>query len=490
MMKYLFFVSALSFTYFTVSGQSIFDAVRYSQMEIVGTARTVGVGGGIGALGADFSVLSNNPAGLASYRRSEFVFSPTWYSNRIEAKLQGDDSNFAAESEKNKFSLNTLGFVFASRPMASDWKVAAFGIGFNNLANFNRRVYYEGVSNGSITDRWLEMAQGLSPSELDNFEAGLAYDAEAIYTDANDETLYYSDFESNEPVRKSQLIRQKGSLNELVLSFAGNYDEKLMMGLTLGVPIVDYEEVKTYNESDPNNANPIFEQLKFTERVKTVGAGVNLKLGLIYRMNQMVRLGVALHTPSGFALDDSFSTSLEYTYQFNGVNQGSASSPEGSFEYRLRTPWRFIGSMGLLFDKVGFLSAEVEWLDYTSAQFNFNQTSNSDDLEYEQELNDQIERQLGSSLNVRLGGEFAWKILRLRAGYGLMGSPYIDDDDYQTFFSAGAGVREERFFVDLAYRHTSNRGIYSPYLTSTAPQQTVIIDEAKGMFLLTFGVKF
>ena len=236
MKKFLIITAFFSFFLTVANSQSLFDALRYSQLEVGGTARTIGVGGGIGALGADFSVLSTNPAGMAAYRRSEFVFTPTWYSSQTEAQLRGDASNFAINSEKTNFNLNALGIVFASRPMASDWKVTAFGIGFNKLANFKQRTFFEGVSEGSITDRWLELAQGYTPSELDDFEAGLAYDAEAIYTDADDETLYYSDFDENEPVRKSQLIRQKGSINELVFSFAGNYDEKLMMGLTTNCP--------------------------------------------------------------------------------------------------------------------------------------------------------------------------------------------------------------------------------------------------------------
>ncbi len=490
MKKFLLFSTLLSFLLNTANTQSLFDALRYSQFEVEGSARTVGVGGGIGALGADFSVLSTNPAGMATYRRSEFVFTPSWFSAQTDARLRGEESNFSIKSEKTNFNLNALGVVFASRPIASDWKVTAFGIGFNKLANFNQRTFFEGVSEGSITDRWLELAQGLTPSELDDFEAGLAYDGEAIYNGIDDETSYYSDFDEKELVRKSQLIRQKGSINELVFSFAGNYDEKLMLGMTLGVPILDYEEVKTYRETDPDNNNPVFDELEFTERLRTTGAGINLKMGLIYRFNNMVRMGVALHTPTGFALDDSYSTSLDYSYNFNGQNQVSANSPEGSFEYRLRTPWRFIGSLGLLFDKMGFLTAEVEWLDYTSAQFNFNQTNNIDDLKYEQELNDQIERELGTAVNVRLGGEFAWNILRLRAGYGIMGSPYIDDNDYQSAISVGAGLREKNFFIDLAYRYSSATGTYSPYLTSSAPEQIIDIDESKGKFMLTFGVKF
>ena len=71
----------------TLRAQSLYDAIRYSDLEVGGTARTVGVGGAIGALGADFSVLSTNPAGLATYRRAEFVFTPTWELTTVDARL-------------------------------------------------------------------------------------------------------------------------------------------------------------------------------------------------------------------------------------------------------------------------------------------------------------------------------------------------------------------------------------------------------------------
>lgn len=469
--------------------QSIYDAIRYSTLDPQGTARAAGVGGALGAFGTEFTTLSTNPAGMAWYRRSELVISPTWSSVKVRSRLEEDAANVELKSEKTHFGLNAVGAVFVSRPLASDWKVTAFGIGLNRLANFNRRAFFEGTSPGSITDRWLELAQGLTPSELDDFEAGLAYEAEAIYNPTS-ETEYVSDFEPNEPVTKSQLIRQKGGINELVFSFAGNYDEKLMLGLTLGVPILEYEEVKTYKEEDPADNNPIFNSLAFTERLRTTGAGINLKLGMIYRINQMVRVGLAMHTPTGWNLDDSYSTQIDYSYTLNGINSQSKRSPEGSFEYRLRSPWRVIGSMGLLFDKMGFVSADIEWVDYTGAEFNFNKTNNVEDLEYEQELNDQIERQLGSAVNLRLGGEFAWEILRLRAGYALMASPFADDGDYSSTYSLGAGVRDKKFFFDIAFRFSNSDSVYEPYFTSNAPRQLVRQREFASQLMLTFGLKF
>jgi len=48
--------------------QSEVDAIRYSQENIGSTARSFAVGGAFGAVGADPSCASINPAGMAKYR--------------------------------------------------------------------------------------------------------------------------------------------------------------------------------------------------------------------------------------------------------------------------------------------------------------------------------------------------------------------------------------------------------------------------------------
>jgi hypothetical protein len=488
-MRYFISLAFLCLTFNFSLAQNISDAVRYSVLEVGGTARTVGIGGAIGALGADFSVLSTNPAGLAAYRRSEFVFTPAWLRTSVDSRLDG--AGTPREREKTNFNFNNLGIVFATRPLDSHWRTSVFGIGFNRLANFHQQIFFEGVSEGSITDRWLELANGLESDELDGFEAGLAFDGEAIFPNPDVARQYLSDFLPGDLVPKSQLIKRKGSINELVFSFAGNYDEKLMMGVTIGVPLLNYEETKTYRETDEGDDIPVFDELTYTERLKTTGAGINLKLGLIYRFNQMVRLGFAFHTPTSYGLDDSFSTSLNYVYTLDGFTPpGEVRSPEGSFDYRLRTPWRFIGSAGLIFEKAGFLSAEIEWLDYTNTRFNFNNTNSAADVEYEQELNDQIDNELNSALNIRLGGEFAYQIFRFRGGYSITATPYAEDDDPFGAFSLGAGIREENIFIDFAFRRQVTRGSYAPYFVDQSTQPNVITKENRGKFILTVGFKF
>ena len=474
----------------SLAAQTLSDAVRYSFLEANGTARTVGTGSSISALGADFALISTNPAGLAAFRRSEFTFTPVFERSSTEAKLPGQ-GNSSSERNKANFNFGNIGLVFPSTPLSLNWTNSAFGIGVNRLANFHQQAYFEGASAGSITDRWLELAQGLTPDQLDGFEAGPAFDAAAIYNPDNDNTFYAGDFLQGEVVQKSQSIKRKGAYNELVFAFAGNFKEKLLVGVTLGVPIVNFEETKVYEETDDNDQNPVFNQLKYTETLRSSGAGINLKLGLIYRVSQMVRLGAAIHTPTGLGMTDNFSSELDYSYSIDGsISAGNAVSPEGSFEYRIRTPWRFIGSGGLIFGKSGFLSADIEYLDYTAAQFNFNKAEDPADLDYEQELNDQIGSDLHSALNIRLGGEFAYDLFRFRGGYSILAAPYAKGYDPIGALSLGAGVRWEDVFIDLAFRRQLSSGNYLPYVTSSQPAQAVTLDERRARVMLTVGFKF
>lgn len=482
-------VFALGILPFFLPAQTIDDAVRYSLLEPMGTARAIGIGGGIGALGADFSVLSTNPAGLATVRRSEFTFTPSFSSIGTESKLDG--LNAVSDETKVNFNFSNIGLIFPSQPLNLNWTNTAFGIGLNRQASFPQKIYYEGTSVGSITERWVDLADGLTPDEL-GFEEGLAFDAEAIYNDVNDNTLYYNDILPGESVFRQQNIKRAGGYNELVISYAGNYKEKLMIGATLGIPFVNFEENKTYVESDEDDKNPVFNELTYTERLKTTGAGLNLKLGMILRVSQMVRIGAAIHTPTGLGLKDKFSSKLDYSYSLDGViNSASQESPEGSFEYRLRTPWRLIGSAGLVFGKSGFLSAEVEYLDYTNARFNFNNSTGSGDDAYEAELNQQIGNNLSSAINIRLGGEYALDRFRFRGGYSILKSPYSEGFDPTGTLSLGAGAWwSEGFFLDLAYRHQLSTGQYSPYLYRGGAGQIVSQDVTRNQFFLTFGFKF
>lgn len=495
-MRHIFSVLVLFFSIQLTQAQVIGDVLRYSNTEVTGTARALGLGGAISAIGSDYSVLSKNPAGLAWYRKSELVLTPSVNVSKVSSKLvDGNERN----SSKSNFNFNNVGFVANGTPQGSNWTTINFGFGYNKLANFNQNFNFKGETEGSITDRFLELASDpnsseidLSPDDLDNFEAGLAYEAGAIYLRPNG--TYASDFVNGELVEKSQVVQSSGGINELVFSLAGNYDEKLMIGATVGIPIISFTDTKFYRELDEDDSNPVFGNLEFRENITTTGSGVNLKLGFIYRATQAIRIGAAVHTPTSFRLEDNYSNNLEYSY-FDGSSfqNFEATSPDGVFEYKIKTPWTVLGSAAYIIQKMGLVTAEVEWSDYSSAAFNFNNSTSSADLDYEEELNAQIQERFKSAIKIRLGGEFAYKKLRFRAGYGLNGSPYVDDNSTYNSLSAGVGVREKSFYLDFGYRRSAIGETYVPYVTFDTdinPQQVVLNDINNDTFLMTIGFRF
>lgn len=54
---------------------TIYDANRWMGSDLNGTARFVGMGGAMGALGGDITTMGTNPAGIGIYRSNDFMVS-------------------------------------------------------------------------------------------------------------------------------------------------------------------------------------------------------------------------------------------------------------------------------------------------------------------------------------------------------------------------------------------------------------------------------
>ncbi|MFK7934228.1 MAG: OmpP1/FadL family transporter [Saprospiraceae bacterium] len=489
-MRYIILSICLLGGIFVVNAQIASDALRYSNISYgVSTARSLGVGGSLGALGTDYSVLSTNPAGLGMYRRSEFVISPSVFAAKTTSELLGTSTS--EDRTEADFNLANIGAVFVSQPRGRKWKTFNFGIGFNRLANFDQEFYYEGATPATVTDRFLDVANDIG---LDQFEAGVAADASAIYEAEAGSGFYISDFSNlnlGALINKNQLVERSGSLNELVFSFAGNYNERLIAGLTIGIPFLTFTEVKTYQESDPTDEIEFFNELEYIERLTTNGIGINAKLGLIFRASQAIRLGAAVHTPTNFGMDDLFTTDLTYSYT-DADNDGPviASSPTGSFDYRLKTPWRYFANAGFIIGRSGFISAEVEYVDHSGSTFDLTSDSNSpEDLAYQNDLNDEVLNSFQSALNIRIGGEWAISQFRLRGGYQLLGAT-ANENELGGVLSLGAGVRGKNVYLDLGYQRATSENVYSPYLTSFANEPIIDNKINASRYLMTIGYKF
>lgn len=467
------------------------DALRFSYLKPGGTARLMGVGGAFNALGADFGALSQNPAGIALYRTNEFVLTPSLRFQSTDAALPGEPS---LRDERTQFNMDNAGVIFHSRPRAGKWTTINVGLGYNRTADFYQSIFYDGYGDGTITNGYFEEANavfnsGGDETGLDPFGSRLAWDANAIYPDLYDNLSYDFINDPSARIRRNQSLSTRGGINEMLLSFGGNYDEKLMLGVTFGVPILRYRLESVYTESDPDDAVPFFDDLQQTEYVNTDGVGFNVKFGMIYHFNQTLRLGAAFHSPTWYGMTDEYGNTFAYSYTDGGgsVNGQTQFSPTGVFDYNLNTPWRAEVGAAAVIGKAGFISADVEWVDYGASRYNYDKNTPSADFAYQESLvNNDIRRNLRSVTNFRFGAEFAPDIFRLRGGAMLMGRPGSEDSGFDLGFTGGLGVRVEGFYVDLAYRNLQSDGALLAY--SDAP--TVSLTNRSNEFLLTIGFKF
>lgn len=471
-----------------VFSQTYTEILQYSLTEVDGSARTVGAGGAISALGADFGAITQNPAGLGHFRRSEFNITIGLDKSNVDATY----GNHTLNTSKSYMQLPNLGMVLTSRPKNIRWKTMNFSLGYNRQISYNRSFFFEGEGQGSLIQKFTDDAQGYESGSLDIYGAGLAHSLSAIYDD-NDDLNYESDFiDVTDTFYHSQDVTEKGNMGELTIALGGNYEDKLSVGLSAGVALIDFRKQKFYTEEDKNESITYFDKLKYDENLTTSGTGLNLKLGLIYKVNKTLRAGLAVHSPTWVSLSDSYSYTMAYQYtDGNGTSSAEDTPEDGLFEYKVKTPWRAIGSLGAIIGRKGFISADVEMVDYTKGAFNLTSELNTAETKLlEKELNNSIDTSFKQTFNFRVGGEYAHNSLRFRAGLGMYGSPIEGESTFKKVYTTGVGFRQDDFFVDLAYRLSQGKEGYSPFSGNYLKPNGAVLSTNKSTISLTLGIKF
>ena len=467
---------------FSAKSQNDIDAMRYSQITFGGTARFASMAGSMGALGGDISTLSFNPAGIAIFKKTELSISPAVFSQTTSSVYNTTSSS----DSKLNLNLGSIGLV-ASMNLINDkntsgWENINFGFGYNRTNNFHNRMDIKSDNkSSSLLDAFVLDANGNSPSNFDGFSTDLAWQAYLINPDTNG-TYLYNHVVPNYGIKQRKLVETKGSTGETVISFGGNYKSKLYLGGTFGIVRARYEEESTFEEEDEKDTIANFKSFTYGQKLATSGNGVNLKLGAIIRPNDWLRVGLALHTPTTLSLKDNYSSSMKSDLD-NGIKYDTV-SPEGSFDYRVTTPFRAIASVGFVIKKIGLLNVDYEYTDYTYAQLHSSPNVFSD-------VNSLIRSKYTGAGNLRVGGEVRLDPIAIRVGYALYGSPFKDNENKganRSSYTAGIGYRQDHFFIDFAYVLTKYTEFN--YLYNT-PNGTIVENSYKNSsFMLSLGVRF
>ncbi len=475
-----------------VNGQTATEAFQLSQSDPVGTARNLGTGNSMFAIGPDFSAIGLNPSGLGGYRKSEFLFSSSLSFTGYSTGL--DDSGSMKQDGFSKFNLPNVGFVIYNQPRGSSWTSSNWAIGLNRVADYNRELSFSGNSQGSITDRWRELAEGLDPDDLNGFEEGLAFETGAIY-DFEGDNIYETDYSINDQyaLLKKESSFTEGGKSELFLAYGADFNQKLMIGFSVGIPFTNYTQNRIYEEQDDaGDGVPFFNDLEYASYINSSGYGINGKVGVTIKPTRFLNFALAFHSPTRLSMTDNFNSGITYDYtDENHDGPITESSDDGTFNYALRTPWSASGGAGVVIGKSGFVAAHVKFTDYASMKYDYSVKGNGDRYDaIQNSVNNNIKSIYGSALQINMGGEIVMNAYRLRGGVTLQQSAFNNDQSFDPSIHAGAGYRGDNFYVDLGYKLTTRDEGYLPYETESAPQPIVVADYTQHQLVATVGFKF
>lgn len=475
------------------------DMFTLSQVNFgFGSARSMAMAGAFTSLGADVASMGINPAGLGMYRSSDVSFTPMMSFNNASHNVRSVGENSQSRFSMSNFALS-LNLYESSRTSLVSLNI---GFGYNRVADFNYNYSFSSQSapsadpmNGqpyrSILDAFTAQlgvangGQGLFPTAdglictpaNSYFWGGILAYNNYLIDDFEDEFgPYWTTAErlgANASVGHLGELESRGSIGEYDFSLGLNVDNKLYFGATLGLQVVDWTRQFFYGEDYIYNGSAALDSagyplatpaswMDYNQAVKVEGTGVNLKLGMIYRPVESLRLGVALHTPTYYSLERRYQAFMSSNFEPEGfVTDALDDTAENSWDFC--SPTRLMFGASYSFGRFAIIS-----VDYERDWYNGIRVKNipigfdlsKDDYKYE------IKQNYKGSNTLRVGAELKpLPMLALRAGYGISGDALREDKslyynspiNYRTTcFSLGLGMAFGRLTVDLAYQNIKN----------------------------------
>ena len=430
---YFIILMAMFFNSFALS-QFIEDALRFAQPNSGTGARALGLGNAYIGVSDDFTSVWWNPAGLGQIKKFELTggFSNFSYN---------DDAAFlvnAMEYSSSATNLNNLGFVF---PFPTARGSLVFAIGYNRTNMFTSGMSFDGFNARSSMIDYLAFQN-----------SDLTYE-----TFLTDESGLYTPITKN--VNQSGNTLESGSLGHWAFSGAMEVAPDLFVGLSLYVTTGSYSYDKEYVETDTRNYYTFYDGVNYTDLdfnrfelrdlIDGNYTGVGAQIGVMYRLNKQLRLGVTIKTPFTHYIDEDWSSQAKSFFD-NGDNFSHKINGKG--KYNVTTPYIF--GFGFGWSYMGFLlSGDFEMVDYTQLEF----SKATDDVTA---LNRDIKTNLQSVFNMRVGLEYTIPMieLKLRGGFGLYPSSWKNDpSDYdRKIISFGLGyLVAESLMIDAGYAMNS-----------------------------------
>lgn len=531
-----------------VSAQETYDNAQLATKDLNGTARYVGMGGAMEALGADLSTIGTNPAGIGMFRRG-MVAGSFGFNTLSDAKSFGN-------ANKTNMSFDQAGFVYSMR--SGRHSMLNFGFNYTKSKNFDQILTAAGRLNNASQNKLSAMKNANGVYTLQDKNNGLVSNSgaysQADYLYSN---VLFNHYDANNPNDPNNAMLSEGDKGVIVnqttglpvyynatgydfgrsttgyigqydFNVSGNSNDRFYWGFTVGIYDVHYNGSSLYSESLVDDNTAIGDVAMNDER-KITGTGFDVKAGLIFRPAEEspFRIGLYVHTPTWYDL-----TTRNYTVLNNNTNEAYGSTERGksseSYDFKFYTPWRFGVSLGHTVGNYLALGATYEYADYTTNDIrvndggevdywgNYYETSSRDEA-----MKQNIKNSLKGVHTVKLGMEFKpEKNFAVRLGYNYQsamynkngfkdgslesyGTYYASTTDYTNWkdthrFTAGVGYNYGKFSFDLAYQYSQTNGDFYPfmsYVDDSEPKFDNVCDAVKvsnkrNQLLFTVGYKF
>ena len=468
----------------TANAQETYENANLMKPELTGTARYIGMGGAMEALGADISTISTNPAGIGLFRSSSVNLS-------FGLSSQQDVTTYGSD-HKTVPSFDQAGFVYSMRTNSRSFLNFAFN--YSKSRNFNQILNAAGKLNGSAQNKltynkfvgnddfiYIDkdgtlLSDYIQFSQLDYLYANnINYDED----EAGNGSFYGYDGDAYDMYRA-----QSGYIGRYDFNISGNVNNRFYWGVTVGVQDVHYNAYSDYIESLGTSTVEVMDTRKIT------GNGVDIKAGVILRPveESPFRIGLSVSTPTWYKLTTSNYTSMSL---LNGNVSQQLFAPEigESYEFKLYTPWKFGASLGHTVGNNLALGLSYEYADYSTAD-----TRVIDGYDYygneesysEYATNQHTKNTLKGVSTIKAGLEFKPDpSLAVRLGFNYVAPMYdklgVKDgtlDSYGVFYqsqsdftnwedtyriTAGLGYNIDKFSIDLAYQYSTTNGNFSPF---------------------------
>lgn len=493
--KYIFFAVSL-FAALSANAQETYENAKLAGEDLNGTARYVGMGGAMEALGADISTIGSNPAGIGLFRHSNVSLS-------AGLLMQSDGKEFS-NGKKTNLSFDQIGGVYTTRTGQKSF--LNFGFNYHKSKNFDYILNAAGSLNGSSQNKQSYIKGALGNQNDGGFNVGKNKDGQNIgYVDAKSSDVAYTWSQIDYLYWNSLIPGSTGTYNyekatgytldRAHTGYIGNYDfavsgnlnDRVYLGLTFGMKDVNYKGYSEYRENF-NNAGGV---LVRDER-KVTGSGFDITAGVIVRpvAESPFRIGAYVKSPTWYDLTTSNVTRLVYASGTSSQEKGVANS----YDFKMWTPWKFGFSLGHTVGNYLALGATYEYENYSNINSRVNdggyydyyygqyyESSSPDKI-----MNNHTKEVLKGVSTLKLGVEYKpVSNVALRAGYNYVSAMYVNDaqkdpglaslgtsyastTDYTNWgainrLTLGVGYQVKKFNIDLAYQYSAQKGSFAPF---------------------------